>query len=101
MLNEEVYQYYVRKDSLGRSKTNEISRHLKDRIRFFRDTRRKEMIKRGLVFQAIDESLTYRIKESACNGNLLECSLLKILRYFSPLRYVIKFKKIVNTLNKK
>lgn len=87
-LEEEVYAYHVRSNSLGRSKPTEIIRPIADRIRFFRDFRRKEMIKDGLFFHALDETLRYKILESLCSGKYWQNKLYRILRLFSPLRYI-------------
>lgn len=93
-LNDEVYEYQVLPNSLGHEVQEKISRHETDRIRFFRDIRRAEMVKRGLIHYAIEESLIYKMREAQCYKKKYNFYLYKILHLFSPLYVLGKFNSL-------
>lgn len=98
-LDEEVYGYQIRKESLGRNDNGRdynfiLTRHYKDRIRYFYDIKRMEMIKSKLYLYAWDLYITYGLmmaKENHCNFKII---MYKSLKFISPLFYKRNFNNI-------
>lgn len=62
-INEELYAYYLSFSSLSRN-TDVISRHLRDRIRHYREIRRKRQFQHGMFFQIYKETFLYKHLEA-------------------------------------
>lgn len=93
-LEEEVYIYQVHKGSLARN-NNTISRHIADRIRFFRKQRRTEMLKAGLYLNVFNEGVLYKIMETKMKKKHYLYWFYKFLLILSPLRYTNRLSKII------
>lgn len=99
-LNDEVYEYQVLPDSLGHEVQEKISRHETDRIRFFRDIRRAEMVRSGLIIYAIEESILYKIREAQSSKKRILFYWYRFLHWFSPLNVLEKFNFLFSILIK-
>lgn len=93
-INRELYAYRISSGSLCRENTTIISRHLRDRISYFRKFRMKMMIKDGLFLNAFDEYLSYMYIEAVEQKRYYLKYLFRGLMLFSPLRYIRKLHQL-------
>ena len=96
-LDEEVYGYQVRRESLGRSDSGNaiLTRPQRDLIRYFYDVKRKEMIKSHLYIHAWDRSISFGIKKSRMSNNKIKLMLFYLLKLTSPLLYIKRFNRFI------
>lgn len=89
-IDKELYGYRISLNSLCRESGAVISRHTRDRIKFYREFRRKMMLKEHLYIHALDEELGYRYLEAIERKNVFMGNVYWGFRLFSPLRYLRK-----------
>ncbi len=100
-INEELFAYQIRKDSLCRTNHTMDKRVFKDVYAYFKNERRWNMIKNGYFFHAIHQTIScYRQSLSYSHS---EASLLFLgsnaLYLLSPLTYLHIYKKCLKKFN--
>ena len=88
-INEKLYIYRIDDNSLGRKDNHHtaLTRHLRDRIRFFYDIRKDRLKKEHLYFNIFEEELQCKRYFANLSKNILYKVVLKIATYFSPMHY--------------
>lgn len=97
-LDEEIYGYQIRKESLGRNDDGKnliLTRHSKDRIQYFYDVRKNEMIKSKLYLHAWDLFISFGLLLAKDTHSKFKVFMYKTLKFTSPLRYKRKFNNLV------
>lgn len=80
-IDEELYLYGVRKDSLGRSDDgNILTKHIRDRIKFYRDTRRNALLRQSMFKTVLNLDLEYDYLYALQNQSIVRIHLHKIIR---------------------
>lgn len=99
-LDEELYGYQIRSNSLCREKHTKfvLTRHLRDRIKFFNEVRKSELCKYRLFFYAFDQAISYNLMVAYSKENKNLIYLYKILSFFSPLFWIRQLRRLKKAL---
>ena len=89
-IDKELYSYQIVPNSLCRQGGTVIPRHIKDRIRYFREFRRATMNKEHLYLYSLDEGLVYKYLEAVEQNKIFMRYIYRCLILFSPIRYLKK-----------
>lgn len=81
-IDRELYGYNIRMNSLGRQGV--LSRHEKDRMRYFFDERFNCMLRKGMWLDAINQYFTYKSLLAKDEGKVFRSKLYTIIRRCSP-----------------
>lgn len=92
-IDEELYGYTLRDDSLSRD-TKLLTRHMNDRIAYFFDERKKNMIIHGDIFNAWHDTIMYTAMKSKKHA-----LPIKLLYFTSPIWYRNQIAKLFNKNN--
>lgn len=91
-IDRELYRYCIRYNSLGRENVVKgLSRHERDRMRYFFDERYARMRRSGLLFDGVNQYLTYKALIAEEKGQYMRAKMLTAVRRCSPymiLRYM-------------
>lgn len=94
-LDKETYGYNVHEDSLCHNENN-ISRTKRQGQLHFYDERWKELLKKGMILELIDQFIDIKISENEIYNRLkIKKFIINNLVYLSPLRYIRKLKYIL------
>lgn len=101
-LEEGVYRYQVREDSLCRKDNGGagLSRSIKDAIRYFFDYRRKDMMQEHLILETWNQTLSYKITIAHDQNQMHKMLFYGILKITSPLFYKNTFNFFKNKIIK-
>lgn len=81
-IDKELYAYNIRTDSLAHEGI--LSRHEKDRMRYFFDERFKRMRKKGMWFDAINQYFIYKSLLAKDRGEYTKSKVYTVIRRCSP-----------------